>query len=66
MVMDMMIHGLRKQLKIVLLNYRTTADCMPHLLDAKNVEMLTSHGVFSKAELVSRRDIMLENYCRQS
>ena len=47
-----------------LLNYRTTADCMPHLLDAKNVEMLTSHGVFSKAELVSRRDIMLENYCK--
>ena len=28
-----------------LLNYRTTADCMPHLLDKKNVEMLTSHGV---------------------
>lgn len=47
-----------------LLNYRTTPDCMPHLLDAKNVEMLTSHGVFSKAELKSRCEIMLENYCK--
>jgi glutamine synthetase len=45
-------------------NYRTTADCMPHLLDAKNVGMLTSLGVFSEDELRSRRDIMLENYCK--
>lgn len=47
-----------------LLNFRTTADCMPHLLDEKNVKMLTSHGVFSQAELESRCDIMLENYCK--
>ena len=47
-----------------LLNYRTTADCMPHLLDKKNVEMLTSHKVFSEAELRSRCEIMLENYCK--
>ena len=47
-----------------LLNFRTTADCMPHLLDEKNVKMLTSHGVFSEAELKSRCDIMLENYCK--
>ncbi len=45
-------------------NYRTTADCMPHLLDEKNVTMLTSLGVFTMDELISRRDIMLENYCR--
>ncbi len=47
-----------------LTNYRTTADCMPHLLDEKNVSMLTSLGVFTVDELKSRRDIMLENYCR--
>ncbi len=47
-----------------LLNYRTTPDCMPHLLDEKNVRMLTSHKVFSKAELESRCEIMLENYCK--
>lgn len=47
-----------------LLNYRTTADCMPHLLDEKNVKMLTAHKVFTEAELKSRCDIMLDNYCK--
>lgn len=47
-----------------LLNYKTTADCMPHLLDKKNVDMLTSHKVFTKEELESRCEIMLENYCK--
>ena len=47
-----------------LLNYRTTADCMPHLLDDKNVDMLTAHGVYSRAELESRCEIMLENYVK--
>ena len=47
-----------------LLNYRTTPDCMPHLLDKKNIDMLTSHGVYSQAELNSRCEIMLENYCK--
>ena len=47
-----------------LLNYRTTADCMPHLLDKKNVDMLTAHKVYSEAELKSRCEIMLENYCK--
>ena len=47
-----------------LLNYRTTPDCMPHLLDKKNVEMLTAHKVFTETELKSRCDIMLDNYCK--
>ncbi len=47
-----------------LLNYRTTPDCMPHLLDQKNVDMLTGHKVFSEAELKSRCEIMLDNYCK--
>ncbi len=47
-----------------LLNYRTTADCMPHLLDKKNVEMLTSHKVFTETELESRMEIMLDNYTK--
>ena len=45
-------------------NLRTTPDCMPELLNEKNVAMLTSHKVFSEAELKSRCDIMLENYCK--
>ena len=47
-----------------LMNYRTTPDCMPHLLDKKNVEMLMSHKVFTETELKSRCEIMLDNYCK--
>ena len=47
-----------------LLNLRTTPDAMPHLLNKKNVDMLTAHKVFTKAELESRYEIMLENYCK--
>ncbi len=46
-------------------NLKTTADAMPHLLDEKNKEMLMTHKVFTEAELVSRCEIMLENYVKQ-
>ena len=45
-------------------NYPTTPDCMPHLLDEKNVAMLTAHKVLTVPELHSRCEIMLENYCK--
>ena len=45
-------------------NLRTTPDAMPHLLDEKNVEMLIRHKVFTEAEIHSRCEIMLENYCK--
>ena len=48
-----------------LCNYRTTPDCMPHILDEKNVKLLTSHKVFTEKEIESRCEIMLENYCKQ-
>lgn len=47
-----------------LLNYRTTADCVPHLLDQKNVEMLTYHKVYTESELKSRCEITLDTYCK--
>lgn len=47
-----------------LCNYRTTADAVPHLLDKKNMDMLIAHGVFTEAELRSRYEITLENYCK--
>ena len=47
-----------------LMNFRTTPDAIPHLLDKKNVDMLTRHKVFSEAELKSRCEITLENYCK--
>ena len=55
---------LREAEKRGLSNYRTTADCVPHLLDKQNVELLTGQGVFSRSELESRCEIMLENYCK--
>ena len=45
-------------------NYRTTPDCVPHLLDEKNVALLTGHKVFTRAELESRYEVTLENYCK--
>ena len=47
-----------------LLNLRTTPDALPYLLKEKNVDMLTRHGVYTKAELESRYEITLENYCK--
>ena len=47
-----------------LMNLRTTPDAVPHILDKKNVEMLTSHGVFTEAEIKSRYEITLDNYCK--
>ena len=47
-----------------LLNLRTTPEALSRLLDKKNVDMLTAHGVFTEAELRSRYEIQLENYCK--
>ena len=47
-----------------LLNYRTTPDALPHLLDKKNVDMLVSHKVYTETELKSRCEITLDNYCK--
>ena len=45
-------------------NLRTTPDAMKALLEEKNMEMLIRQGVFTEAELRSRYEIMLENYCK--
>ena len=47
-----------------LLNLRTTPDAVPTLLAKKNVDMLTSHKIFTKAELESRYEITMDNYCK--
>ena len=47
-----------------LLNLRTTPDCMPAVLSAKNMDMLIRHRVFTEAEIRSRYEIMMENYCK--
>ena len=47
-----------------LLNLRTTPDALATILEKKNVEMLTSLKIFSEAEIRSRYEISLENYCK--
>ena len=45
-------------------NLKTTPDALMHYLDPKNIELFTSMKVFSEAEMRSRRDIRMENYCK--
>ena len=47
-----------------LLNLRSTPDCIPYLLHEKNVKLFTDHRVFSRTELESRHEIMLESYVK--
>ncbi len=47
-----------------LLNLRTTPDALPYFLHQKNIELFTSHRVFSEKEMHSRYEILLENYCK--
>ncbi len=49
-----------------LYNLKTTPDALPHLVAKKNVDMLTSIGVFSEEELQARCSILLENYSETS
>ena len=43
-------------------NNKNTVDASDCLLDEKNVELYSKHGVYTKVELDSRYEIMLENY----
>ena len=47
-----------------LLNLRSTPEALEKLIDEKNVKMLVDNGIFSKDELWSRHEILLENYTR--
>ena len=47
-----------------LLNLRTTPDALSTILEKKNMDMLTSLKIFSEAEIRSRYEISLENYCK--
>lgn len=43
-------------------NYTTTPDAIPHLVDKKNIELYTKHGIYTETEMHSRCEILLENY----
>ena len=45
-------------------NLKTTPDALAHMLDKKNVELFTSHKVFTLEEFTARHEVRLENYCK--
>ncbi|MDR1533211.1 MAG: glutamine synthetase III [Clostridiales bacterium] len=47
-----------------LLNLKSTTDALPAFVAQKNEKLFAKHGVFTKAELHSRYEILLENYSK--
>ena len=47
-----------------LFNLKSTPDALPMWITEKNVELFTSHKIFTKEELHSRYEIWLENYSK--
>lgn len=47
-----------------LLNLRTTPEAMPLFKSKKNIDLFVRHGVFTEEEVVTRTEIMLDNYCK--
>ncbi len=45
-------------------NYTSTVDCLPTYLADKNVAMFEKFKVYSKVEIASRTEILLENYTK--
>lgn len=46
-------------------NVKSTVDSIPVIASPKSIELFTKHGVFTKEELISRKDIYLEKYAKQ-
>ena len=47
-----------------LLNLRTTVDALPRYLDKKNVDLFTSHKIYTEAEMEARYETILEEYVK--
>ena len=47
-----------------LLNLKTTADALPYYKLQKNIDLFVKHHIFTEVEVISRYEIMLENYCK--
>ena len=45
-------------------NLISTPDALPAFIADKNVELFTRHKIYTKSELFSRYEILLENYCK--
>ncbi len=49
--------------KLGLLNLPSTVDALPYFTKEENVALFEKHGVLSRAEMESREEILIENYC---
>lgn len=47
-----------------LLNLPTTVDALPRYLDKKNVDLFTSHKIYTEAEMEARYETILEEYAK--
>lgn len=45
-------------------NYISTVDCVPHYCDEKNVRIFEKFKVYTRTEIESRTEILLENYSK--
>ncbi|MCR5772401.1 MAG: glutamine synthetase III [Butyrivibrio sp.] len=45
-------------------NLKSLPDAMPYWISDESIELFTKHGIFTKEEIHSRYDILLENYSK--
>ena len=47
-----------------LLNMKSTVEALPHYVDQKNIDLFARHGIFTKEEVESRYEILMESYAK--
>ncbi|PKM63476.1 MAG: glutamine synthetase type III [Firmicutes bacterium HGW-Firmicutes-21] len=47
-----------------LLNLKSTPEALPYFVSEKNIKLFTKHKIFTEAEIHSRCELLLENYCK--
>lgn len=47
-----------------LLNLKTTVDALPTFIEKKNIDLFTSHKIFTETEVHSRYEILLDTYAK--
>lgn len=47
-----------------LANLRTTAEAIPTFASEKSIKLFEKHGIFTSTEVISRKEILLENYIK--
>lgn len=47
-----------------LYNLKSTPDALPAFISKKNIDLFTSHHIFTETEIYSRYEILLENYSK--